>query len=281
MYESKAGGKDRHTVYDAGMRSAADQRARTEAVVRDALLDDRVVVHYQPIHDLRTGRATGVEALCRVLAPDGRVLMPAEFIAVAEDRGLIVPLGQRVLTLACAQLVLWQADGLPDLDMSVNLAAQQAAEPDLADVVAAALATTGCPPDRLVLELTESTLLSAAPSTLSSLEALRGLGVGIAIDDFGTQYASLHYVQHFPITELKVDRSFVGGLPHSRVERAIVGAVAGLADALDLVCVAEGIETQQQADHLAGLGVRGQGYLLGRPTAAEHCLELLRRQLPR
>ena len=281
MYEAKSRGKDRHTVYDAGMRSVADQRARTAALVRDALLDDRVVVHYQPIHDLRTGRATGVEALCRVLAPDGRLMMPAEFVPVAEDSGLIVALGQRVLTLACSQLVAWQEDGLTDVDVSVNLAAQQAAEDDLADVVGVALAATGCPPDRLVLELTESTLLSAGRSTLSSLEALRRVGVGIAIDDFGTHYASLHYVQHFPITELKVDRSFVGGLPHQRVERAIVGAVAGLADALDLVCVAEGIETQEQADHLASLGVRGQGYLLGRPAAAEHCAELLRRQLTR
>lgn len=132
-----------------------------------------------------------------------------------------------------------------------------------------------------MLELTESTLLTAAPSTLSSLHALRRLGVGIAIDDFGTQYASLHYVQHFPVTELKVDRSFVSGLPHERVERAIVSAVAGLAADLDLVCVAEGIETLEQAEHLAALGVRGQGYLLGRPAPADHCAELLGRTLHR
>ena len=281
MYQAKARGKARHTVYDIGMRSGADERARTAVLVRDALLDDGVVVHYQPIVDLRTGRVTGVEALCRVEAPDGRLLMPAEFIGVAEDRGLVVALGQRVLTRACRQLVAWHEEGLGHLDVSVNVAAQQAAEDDLADVVAGALAEAGCPPDRLVLELTESTLLTAAPSTLSSLHALRELGVGIAIDDFGTQYASLHYVQHFPITELKVDRSFVAGLPHERVERAIVSAVAGLASDLDLVCVAEGIETPEQAGHLAALGVRGQGYLLGRPAAAQHCAELLGRTLHR
>jgi predicted signal transduction protein with EAL and GGDEF domain len=280
MYRAKEGGKDRHTVYDAGMQTEAELRNRTADVVREALLDQRLVVHYQPIVDLVTGRATGVEALCRVLAADGSLLMPAEFIGVAEDRGLIVPLGQQVLDVSCRQVVAWQSEGLAHLDMSVNVAAQQAAEEDFADVVAEVLARTGCPPDRLVLELTESTLLTAAPRTLSSLHRLRELGIGIAIDDFGTRYASLHYVQHFPITELKIDRSFVAGLPHQRTERAIVGAVASLARELDLVCVAEGIETTDQQAHLAGLGVRGQGYALGRPTPAEQCAELLRRTLP-
>jgi diguanylate cyclase (GGDEF)-like protein/PAS domain S-box-containing protein len=275
MYRAKRQGKDQHSVYDATLRAEAEGRARIESLVRESLEGDGVVLHYQPIFDLATGRATGVEALCRLAGPDGRLVMPGEFIAVAERRGLILHLGRRVLMLACQQIADWHRQGLPHIDMSVNIAAEQAAQGDFPDLVAQALAQTGCPPDRLVLELTESTLLTATADTLASLTKVRDLGVGIAIDDFGTRYASLHYVQHFPLTELKIDQSFVRGVPGRRVESAIVSAVAGMALSLDLVCVAEGIETVEQRDFLAGLGVRGQGYYLGRPSPAEQCAVLL------
>jgi diguanylate cyclase (GGDEF)-like protein len=227
------------SVHVAALRVEAAERARVEALLRDALVDDGLVLHYQPLYDLASGEATGVEALCRLHDPDGGLVMPGDFISVAEQRGLVVHLGWQVLRTACAQLARWLESGL-DVDMSVNVAAEQAAQPQFAELVAETLAAHGCPPQRLMLELTESTVLTATSDTLAGLTRVRDLGVGIAIDDFGTRYASLHYVQHFPLTELKIDRSFVQGLPGRRVERAIVAAVAGMAHALDLVCVAEG-----------------------------------------
>jgi diguanylate cyclase (GGDEF)-like protein len=262
----------------APLRVEAAERARVEALLRDALADDGLVLHYQPLYDLASGAATGVEALCRLRDDEGELVMPGEFIPIAEQRGLVVHLGWQVLRSACAQLARWHRAGL-DVDMSVNVAAEQAAQPQFAELVAQTLAAHDCPPERLMLELTESTVLTASSDMLAGLTRVRDLGVGIAIDDFGTRYASLHYVQHFPLTELKIDRSFVQGLPGRRVERAIVAAVAGMAGALDLVCVAEGIETRQQHDALVelGLGIRGQGYLLGRPAPAEQCEAMLRR----
>jgi diguanylate cyclase (GGDEF)-like protein len=276
MYRAKKQGKARHSLYDATLRHEAEDRGRTEALIRTALEGDGVVVHYQPLFDLVTGAATGVEALCRLRGPDGGLVMPDVFIPVAEQRGLVLHLGRRVLLLACRQLAAWHATGLEHVSMSVNIAADQAAQEGFVDVVADVLRETGCPPASLVLELTESTLLTASPSTVDGLRRLRGLGIGIAIDDFGTRYASLHYVQHFPLTELKIDKSFVAGLPERRVETAIVTAVAGMARALDLVCVVEGIETAEQRAFLATLGVVGQGYHLGRPTAPDVCEAALR-----
>jgi EAL domain-containing protein (putative c-di-GMP-specific phosphodiesterase class I) len=262
----------------AALRGEAAERARVEALLRRALAEDELVLHYQPLYDLASGRATGVEALCRLRDEDGSLVPPGAFIPLAEQRGLVAHLGWQVLGSACAQLARWRSLGL-DVEMSVNVAGEQASQPHFAELVGEALAAHGCPPDRLVLELTESTVLAASSDTLAGMGRVRELGVGIAIDDFGTRYASLHYVQHFPLTELKIDRSFVEGLPGRRVERAIVAAVAGMAHALDLVCVAEGVETREQHDALADLGlrVRGQGYLLGRPAAADQCEAMLRR----
>jgi diguanylate cyclase (GGDEF)-like protein len=276
MYRAKKQGKARHSLYDGALQQEAEERGRTEALLRSSLEQDGVVLHYQPLFDLVTGAATGVEALCRLRGADGGLVMPDVFIPVAEQRGLIQHLGRRVLLLACRQLAAWHASGLDHVSMSVNVAADQAAQDSFVDVVAEVLRETGCPARSLVLELTESTLLTAGDTTVDSLRRLRELGVGIAIDDFGTRYASLHYVQHFPLTELKIDRSFVAGVPEQRVETAIVTAVAGMARALDVVCVVEGIETAEQAAFLATLGVVGQGYHLGRPTAPEVCEAALR-----
>ena len=281
MYEAKSAGKDRHTVYDAGLRAECAERARLEALLRDALdpnIDGTatVVVHYQPVVDLADGALRGMEALCRL--DDGDTLVPpGEFIGVAEETGLIVALGQRVLEEACRQVTEWEAQGLTPVTVSVNVAAAQAARESFAGEVLATLARTGCPPERLVLELTESALLEATPATLTGLERLRGAGLGVSLDDFGTRYASLHYVQRLPLTGVKIDRSFVAGLPEARAERAIVRAVASLADDLGLSCTAEGIETREQLQFLSELGVLGQGYALARPMEPADCAELLRR----
>jgi diguanylate cyclase (GGDEF)-like protein/PAS domain S-box-containing protein len=276
MYRAKLLGKDRHVMYDATLDAEFTRRSEIEALLRTALDGDGVVVHFQPIVDLPHRTVTGVEALCRLDPGDGRLLAPDEFIHVAEERGLVAALGRRVLEFACAQLVAWDADGAPELTLAVNVAADQAGEADFADDVLGILAGTGFPPERLVVELTESALLAASPATVSGLRRLRAEGVGIALDDFGTRYASLRYVQQFPLTALKVDRSFVAALPGGHVERAIVRSVAQLAADLGVSCTAEGIETDAQLEFLTELGVHGQGYLLARPMDATACRDLLR-----
>lgn len=275
MYEAKARGKNRSVVYDAELDEEVARRRAVELVLQQALDADGVVVHFQPVFDLSESTVTGVEALCRLDVGNGRLMMPGEFIDVAEERGLIVRLGRRVLEKACAQLVAWDADGAPQVTLAVNVAAEQAARDDFADDVIAVLARTHCPPHRLTLELTESVLLAAAPGTLLGLQRLRDQGVGIVLDDFGTRYASLHYIQEFPLTGLKVDRSFVAHLPAGRTERAIVRCVAQLAADLGLHCTAEGIETPGQLEFLTGLGVRGQGFALARPMDGGACRAVL------
>jgi diguanylate cyclase (GGDEF)-like protein len=282
MYAAKRTGKDRHAV--ATGAAGRDGDAAVGRLLRRAL-DGRdggadsgaLVLHYQPVFDLRSGVVRGVEALCRLRTADGRLLPPAVFLPPAERQGLLVRLGATVLETACRRLADWLDQGLPQVQLAVNVAAEQAARPDFASAVLATLAATGCPAECLVLEVTESALLEASPTTIDGLGLLRGAGVGIALDDFGTRFASLHYVQKFPLTELKIDRSFVVGLSGRRTDAAIVTAVARLAADLDLVCVAEGIETRAQRDFLRGLGVRGQGFLLGRPVPAHEVVEHLLR----
>jgi diguanylate cyclase (GGDEF)-like protein/PAS domain S-box-containing protein len=277
MYRAKAQGKDGCVVYDTELDEEIARRHAVELVLQRALDGDGVVVHFQPVFDLADSTVSGVEALCRLDMGDGQLMMPGEFIDVAEERGLIVPLGRRVLEKACAQLVAWDADGAPQVTLAVNVAAEQAARADFADDVLAVLARTHCPPSRLTLELTESVLLAAAPGTIRGLQRLRDRGVGIVLDDFGTRYASLHYLQEFPLTGLKVDRSFVAHLPSGRTERAIVRCVAQLAVDLGLHCTAEGIETAGQLEFLTDLGVRGQGFALARPMDGGACREVLDR----
>lgn len=263
-----ARGPGRVVVHAAAQRQAARALVHTERTVRRALHDDGVVMHYQPVVHLQTGQVIGVEALCRLRLPDGTLLQPAHFIDAAEDSGLLIPLGQRALVAACRQQAVWASHG-DDLDVSVNVAASQAADPEFAPGVLDVLRATDCAPRHLVLELTESALLAATTPTLDSFAVLREAGVRIALDDFGTRYASLDYVRSFPLDELKIDQSFVAGLPSSRVARAIVRMVAQLAAELDLVCVAEGIETPAQARFLSELGVLGQGFAVGHPVPRE------------
>jgi diguanylate cyclase (GGDEF)-like protein/PAS domain S-box-containing protein len=275
MYLAKATGKDRHVVYDETLEARLVRRAEVEELLQVALDGDGVELHYQPVFDLSGHVATGVEALCRIRDRDGALVMPDEFIDIAEERGLIVQLGTRVLEQACTQVAGWDAAGSRPVTLAVNVAADQAARTDFADEVLAVLARTGFPASRLLLELTESVLLAATDSTLAGLQRLRDEGIGIALDDFGTRYASLHYVQQFPLTALKIDRSFVAHLPGGTAERAIVRSVAQLAHDLGLRCTAEGIETAGQLDFLSGLGVQGQGYVLARPMPADDCRALL------
>jgi diguanylate cyclase (GGDEF)-like protein/PAS domain S-box-containing protein len=275
MYRAKSLGKNGHVVYDPVLDAAGPERLAVERELRAALEEDRVVLQYQPVLDLTAGTVVGVEALCRLALADGHLMAPGEFIGIAEERGLIVPLGRRVMELACAQLAAWDREAGTPVTVAVNVAAEQAARPGFADEVFDVLARTGCRPERLTLELTESLLLAAAPATLAGLERLAAAGIGIVLDDFGTRYASLDYVQRFPLTGLKIDQTFVAHLPAGRAQAAIVRCIAQLAADLDLTCTAEGIENDAQRAFVTELGVRGQGYALARPLDPEDCLDFI------
>ena len=267
MYQAKTLGKNRHEVFDEDLRARSTSRVRVENDLRTALRTGNVEVHYQPIVELPTRRVTGVEALARLRLPDGTLAMPAAFIPVAEDTGLIVELGAHVLRSACQQLAAWR-EHAPDLQLAVNLSARQAARADLCDVVQAALADAGLPAHALALELTESVLLESARSTLGKLGELRESGVQIGIDDFGTGYASLRYLRDLPVTFLKVDRSFVAGMTHNHHDAVIVQTVTRLACDLGLGCIVEGVETEAQLGRILDTGAHAQGYLFGRPVPA-------------
>jgi diguanylate cyclase (GGDEF)-like protein/PAS domain S-box-containing protein len=276
MYSAKRHGKDRVEVYDEDLHAAEQSRARTEVALRHALAEERVTVHYQPLVDLGTGEIIGAEALVRLLDRDGQLLPPDQFIGVAEESGLIVPLGTWVLRQACHQTAAWRAETGRPLCIAVNLSARQAARSDLLVTVLSALEEAGLDHSALFLELTESALLEANDATLTQLTSLRDLGVGIGIDDFGTGYSSLRYLREFPVTFLKVDRTFVQGVPGVAGDVAVVAAVIGLARALGLDCVAEGVETAEQFDTLRDMGAGlGQGYLFSPPVPAEEWGALL------
>jgi diguanylate cyclase (GGDEF)-like protein/PAS domain S-box-containing protein len=276
MYQAKGGGKARHAVFEAAMYEAVIARLELEADLRQAVDDPAGAgfwLAYQPVVDLDTGRVASVEALLRWRHPRRGPLPPAAFVPVAEDTGLIAPLGAWVLRAACAELARWRdalrGDGRGDAalpGMAVNLSARQLERPELADEVAAALAAADVPAGALTLEITESTLMARADETLGVLRALKALGVRLAIDDFGTGYSSLSHLQRFPVDVLKIDRAFVDGLGRGGSEAALARTIVALGEALRLRTVAEGVESAAQRDELRALGCQqGQGYLFARP----------------
>jgi EAL domain-containing protein (putative c-di-GMP-specific phosphodiesterase class I) len=227
-------------------------------------------VHYQPLVEISSGRVTELEALVRWAHPDRGLLPPAEFLDVAEESDLIVPLGRVVLRQACVDTARLRRElQRPDLRISVNLSARELAQHDLVAVVVEALGDAGLDPDALCLELTESGLISATEETMDQLLQLKGLGVTLAIDDFGTGYSSLTYLKRFPVDVIKTDRSFVKDMCDNPDDAAIVTAVVGLGRALGLRSVAEGVETAEQLSVLTDIGAdSAQGYHLGRPAPA-------------
>lgn len=269
LYRAKERGRGRWELYDQAMRQGAQRLLDTEALLRRALSHDGIVVHYQPIVSLPSGAWVGSEALVRILDHKEGLIQPDGFISVAEDTGLIVPLGLEVLHRACEQQVAWAAAPHAPASMAVNLSGRQLHSPHLVDDVTDILTSSGLPADALCLELTESTLLEADNSTRRALRELTDMGIALALDDFGTGMSSLAHLRHFPVTILKVDRSFVSGLGRSKDDTEVVKAVVGLGRALGLSVVAEGVETRQQAHILSGLGCpEAQGYLYGRPAPA-------------
>jgi EAL domain-containing protein (putative c-di-GMP-specific phosphodiesterase class I) len=251
-----------------------------------ALEHGEFLVEYQPLVRFTDGHLVGVEALVRWRHPRFGVLNPDAFIGLAEETGLIVPLGRWVLAEACRQARRWQ-DAFPEADLfvSVNLAVRQSRDPGLVPDVARILAETGLDPSRLQLELTESAIMGTADEPLEALRALSGRGIRIAIDDFGTGYSNLAYLRHLPVHGLKIAGSFVGGLRSpdapDPVDEQIVAALVALAHALDLNVTAEGVETGSQAERLRAIGCdAGQGWLFARPGAAEEIDALLAAKRP-
>jgi len=279
MYRAKERGKDCYEVFDSGMRTAAVGRMETERVLRAAVEEGRLRVFYQPTVDLQTGTVNGAEALLRIETPSGSVLGPTDFIAVAEESGLIATIGIGVLEAACRQAVEWRkqlGDKAP-ARVAVNLSSRQLSHMRIAEAVTRALESSGATADMLALEITETVLMESSPETLAELSALRELGVSLGVDDFGTGYSSLTYLKRFPLDFVKVDRSFVDGLDYDPGCEAIVSAVIGLGRALGLQTVAEGVETAAQLERLRAMGCTGaQGFYFARAIPAAHVSALLR-----
>jgi diguanylate cyclase (GGDEF)-like protein/PAS domain S-box-containing protein len=283
MYRAKERGRGRCELFDAEMRAGAVRRLEIERELRHALERDELVLRYQPIVALRTGEVTGVEALLRWQHPERGVLDPGEFIPVAEDSGLIEPIGRWVMEQACRQTLIWH-DERPDarpIAVSVNLSARQVTHRDLTAAVSEILTRTGLDPEHLHLEITESVLVEEHGIATSTLEALKELGVSLVLDDFGTGYSSLAYLNRFPLDVLKIDRSFTEALGVEAERTAIVEAIIGMARALSLEVVAEGVENEAQASELRRLGCDwAQGFWFARPMAAQQVSNLLAEARP-
>lgn len=268
MYRAKSGGKARHIVFDPAMHVDSLDRLELESDLRRAIDHGELRVHYQPIVFMRSGVIGEFEALVRWQHPKRGLVSPGEFIPIAEESGLILPIGQWVLEQACQQMAAWHAEFPfdPPLRLSVNLSPRQFQQPALVDEVARAVREAGLPPDCLKLEITEGVIMRDVEATIDTLSRLKDLGIKLAIDDFGTGYSSLSYLKRLPLDVLKIDRSFVAGIGRDSDDTAIVRAIISLAKSLELEVTGEGIETPEQAALLTALGCDlGQGYYYGKP----------------
>ncbi|MBW8773009.1 MAG: bifunctional diguanylate cyclase/phosphodiesterase [Gemmatimonadetes bacterium] len=281
MSQAKANGTGGVHCYDpSAMRARSVARFDLETDLRAAIGKDELEVYYQPKVDLQQGTIRDVEALIRWPDKNQGLRMPGEFIPIAEESGLILPLGRFVLTQASQQAHLWEAIGA-QVSVAVNLSARQFQDPGLIRQIETALRMSELPPERLCLEITESLAMQDLELTVRTLGQLKALGVELAIDDFGTGHSSLNYLKRFPVDEVKIDRSFVRDLDSSQVDRAIVAAIVGLANALDIRTVVEGIEDAAQLERVRELGCSlAQGYFVSMPQPAELVGELLTREIP-
>ncbi|HEX3101836.1 MAG TPA: EAL domain-containing protein, partial [Pyrinomonadaceae bacterium] len=277
MYRAKEAGKARYEIFDTEMHVRNMNLLQIETDLRHAVERNEFEVMYQPIVDLATGRVQEFEALIRWRHPKHGLVLPNEFVAVAEETGLIIPIGKWILEEACRQTAEWQQRHTIPLSISVNLSAKQLMHPTLTSQVKDVLFASGLDAQQLKLEVTESTVMEHSERSLKVLSELDELGVDLSTDDFGTGYSSLSYLQRFPFERLKIDRSFVNILGKDEKSGLIVKTILMLGENLDIEVVAEGIETTQQLDILRSLGCKaGQGYLFSRPVTAEIAENFLR-----
>ncbi len=278
MYRAKSGGRDAHQFFDPSMLVNAQENLELLAELRGALARGEFRLHYQPKLDLRSGRAVGAEALLRWASPSRGNVPPDRFLGLAEQAGLIVPIGDWVLDEACRQAAAWRARGHRDWSVAVNLSALQFDHPGLVQSVRDALRRHALPPRALVLEVTESTAMRNVESSMAILKQFEAMGVGVSIDDFGTGYSSLLYLKRLPATELKVDRGFIRDVQHDADDAAIVSAIVALAQRLQLRVVAEGVETPAQQDYLRQLHCdQVQGFLFGKPVPGVEFAQVVER----
>ncbi|UTY60249.1 EAL domain-containing protein [Massilia sp. erpn] len=277
MYSAKKMGRNCFQFYQPAMNEEAQERLRIEGALRKALEREEFVLHYQPQLDLESGEVMGMEALLRWQHPELGTVPPQRFIGLAEETGLILPIGAWVLRSACAQAKAWQDAGLPALRVAVNLSARQFSQPGLVDEIRDVLAHTGLPASCLEIELTESLFMNDVQQAVTLLHELKALGVTLSIDDFGTGYSSLSYLRNFPIDVLKIDRSFVSDIAHDAEDAAIVASIIALAHNLKLRVIAEGVESREQLDYLRRNGCHAmQGYYFSRPLAPRDFEQMLR-----
>jgi EAL domain-containing protein (putative c-di-GMP-specific phosphodiesterase class I) len=278
MYRAKEQGRNTFRFYAAEMNLRALERLTLENALRHALERNELLLYYQPSVELRDGRIAGAEALLRWRHPEWGLIAPARFIPLAEETGLILPIGEWVLRAACEQAQMWQDQGISPLRVAVNLSARQFQQPDLAGLVGRTLAQAGLQASCLELEITESLLMNDLESAVTTLRTLKAMGVQFAIDDFGTGYSSLSYLKRLPLDRLKIDRSFVCDITTDPDDAAIAQAVISLAQSMHLRVTAEGVETVSQLEFLR---VRQcsemQGFYCSPPVPAQELTLLLRR----
>jgi len=278
MYRAKEQGRDNYQLYTAAMNNKIMEQLALENSLRDGIKQEEFVVHYQPQVEISSGRIVGTEALVRWQHPERGLVSPIDFIPVAEETGLIVPLGAWVLQTACDQNMAWQQAGHAPIPVAVNLSARQFQERDLLDTVTQTLEESGMDPEYLQLEITEGAAMQDVESTTRTLRALREMGVQIAIDDFGTGHSSLSYLRSFPVSALKIDSSFVRDLTIDPNDAAITAAILAMADSLALKVIAEGVETEEQLAFLSEHGCdEMQGFLFSKAVPPDEFEELLGR----
>ena len=276
MYRAKESGRNTYQLYTVEMQTRVTERLALESRLRRALERGEFSLHYQPQVDLRSNRIFGCEALIRWKQADLGTITPAKFIPLAEETGLIVPIGEWVLRTACRQCKIWQDAGLPAVTVAVNISARQFREKHLLQLVATILAETGLAPSLLELEVTESVIMHDAQHVIADLQAFRDMGVSLSVDDFGTGYSSLSYLKRFPVDRLKIDQSFVRDLSTDADDAAIAQAVITLGHTMNLRVIAEGVETPEQLAFLSRNQCdEMQGYLLGKPMSADEFGKLL------
>ncbi|KKO65329.1 Phytochrome-like protein cph2 [Janthinobacterium sp. KBS0711] len=279
MYHAKNCGKNNAKLYSSSLTMEIMSHVKMEVGLRKALQNNELYLLYQPQIDVPSTQIVGVEALVRWRHPERGIISPTEFIPLAEETGLIVPIGEWVLRTACNQAKAWQSHGGRAIRMAVNLSAKQFKDENLMQIVLSALADTGLDARLLELELTEGTLMDDARATMVTLEQLRGIGVYLSIDDFGTGYSSMNYLKRFDVRALKIDKSFIAGLPQDAENAAITRAIIAMAHGLKMVVVAEGVETDEQLVMLEEYGCdMVQGYFLGHPSPHDTITAMLARQ---